>query len=302
MTGFLDGLDGPASSTVLADTVQELAARSGLPVRVEGVVHIYRSEGADVVALAGVDLDVQAGERVALLGPSGSGKSTLLSLLAGLLRPSAGTVRIGEHEVSAMTEAELVRLRGRALGVVLQGAGRNLLPYATAADNVALAQRALPRPEREALPAPDELLEELGLADVARTPVAALSGGEQQRVAVAAAAATGPGVLLADEPTSQLDARARDDVLTLLDAVNERYGTTIIVVTHDAEVGARFGRAVAMRAGRVGSEGRLGRLFAVVGPDGAVPLPDAVLGGWPPGTLVRVEVDGDTLRLHRGEA
>jgi ABC-type glutathione transport system ATPase component len=126
-----------------------------------------------------------------------------------------------------------------------------------------------------------------------------MSGGEQQRVALAVAVANGPGLLLADEPTSQLDHPARDSVLDLLDSVNERFGTTVVVVTHDPEVGARLGRTVTMRYGRVGQEGRSGEQFAVVGKDGSVHLPDAVVADWPPGTHVLVEREGDHVRLRR---
>jgi ABC-type glutathione transport system ATPase component len=128
-----------------------------------------------------------------------------------------------------------------------------------------------------------------------------LSGGEQQRVALAVAVANGPGLILADEPTSQLDHPARDAVLDLIDTVNERFGTTIIVVTHDPEVGARLGRTVTMRYGRVGQEGRSGEQFAVVGKDGSVHLPDDILAEWLPGTRVVVERDGVDLRLRRSD-
>ena len=129
--------------------------------------------------------------------------------------------------------------------------------------------------------------------------MAELAGGEQQRVAVAVAVANGPGLLLADEPTSQLDDPARDAVLDLLDAVNERFGTTIVVVTHDHEVGRRLGRTVSMRFGQVGQEGRNDGQFTVVGKDGSVHLPDEILADWPPGTRVVVERDGDHIRLSR---
>ena len=157
---------------------------------------------------------------------------------------------------------------------MLQGAGRNLLPYATAAQNVAFAQRSIGRSARRDLAEPTTLLRDLGLGDVAERPVAELSGGEQQRVAVVAAVAAGPGLLLADEPTSQLDTGGRDDVLDLLHRVNERFGTTIVAVTHDPEVGRRLGRTVTMRFGRVGRAGRGDRQYAVIGRDGGLQLPD----------------------------
>jgi ABC-type lipoprotein export system ATPase subunit len=267
--------------------------RAGLPVSCSEVVHIYRTGGTEVVAVRGVDLTVRAGESVALVGPSGSGKSTLLSLLGGLLSPSAGQVWVGDDEISRLGERELLALRAEKVGFVLQSAARSLLPYATPVDNVRFAQTG-----RAATPAGD-LLEMLGLAELADARLPTLSGGEQQRIAVAVAVANSPGLLLADEPTSQLDAAGRAQVLDLLDRVRELFGTTVLLVTHDADVAARMDRQVAMRYGRVGHEGHEGRQRAVVGKDGAVPLTDDMLADWPPGTLVEVEIDGETLRLRR---
>ena len=270
---------------------------TGLAVRCEELVHIYRTGDADVVAVRGVDLDVAAGERVALLGQSGSGKSTLLAMLGGLVAPSAGRAWVGSEEIGAMNERQRLRLRAHNVGLVLQGAARNLLPYATPTQNVVFAQRSAPR--GRTLMAPRDLLGSLGLGTIADHPVPSLSGGEQQRVALAVAVANGPGLLLADEPTSQLDHPARDSVLDLLDTVNEQFGTTVVVGTHDPEVGARLRRTITMRYGRVGQEGRPGEQFAVVGKDGSVHLPDAVVADWPPGTYVLVERDGDEVRLRR---
>jgi putative ABC transport system ATP-binding protein len=275
------------------------AGAGGVGVRCEELVHIYRTGDLDVVAVRGVDLVVEPGERVALLGPSGSGKSTLLAMLGGLIPPSAGRVWVGDEEIGGMNERALLRLRSQRVGLVLQGAARNLLQYATPADNVRFAHRSLSRSGRRELMRPMELLEALGLSDVANSPVPQLSGGEQQRVALAVAVANGPGLLLADEPTSQLDHDGRDSVLDLLDVVNERFGTTVVVVTHDSEVGARLGRTVTMRYGRVGQEAHRGEQFAVVGKDGSVHLPDELVAELPPGTHVVVERDGEDLRIRR---
>lgn len=238
---------------------------------------------------------------VALLGPSGSGKSTLLSLLSGLLRPSAGRVLVDEHDVSGMGEAAMVSFRARHVGTVLQGAARNLLGYATPEQNVGFARQALPRRERRALPTPGELLDVLGLGAVAHAPLASLSGGEQQRVALAVGVANGARLLLADEPTSQLDQDARALVLDAIEHVSTAFGTTVVVVTHDAAVGDRLGRTLTMRDGRVGGEGRRGLEFAVVARDGSVHIPDHLRGAWPAGTLVRFDRDGDALRLTVGD-
>jgi len=278
---------------------------SGIGVTCRGLVFIYRLEGYDVVALAGVDLDISPGESVALLGPSGAGKSTLLALLAGLLRPAAGRVTVGRHDLVQAGPAELQALRATDVGVVLQGAGRNLLPYLSAEQNVRFAQRGAPADRRRELPAPRDVLAMVGLSGRGRNRVrpARLSPGERQRLALAVGLAGRPGLLLADEPTSQLDNRARDEVLMALDAVR-RAGTTVVVVTHDPGVGRWMGRTITIRDGRVGAEGRRGEDFAVVGRDGTVHLPQEVLRMLPPGTLVGVEPqpDGTVLLVPAGDS
>jgi putative ABC transport system ATP-binding protein len=255
-------------------------------------VHIYRAEGHDVAALSGVDLVVGEGEMVGLLGPSGAGKSTLLTLFGGLMRPSAGRVQVGEHELSTMTETELDAFRAAEVGLVLQGAARNLLPYLTAHQNVEFAQRAARRAGRD-VPSPGEVLELVGLADRGVRPLDSLAPGQLQLAALAVALASRPGLLLGDEPTSQLHHESRDAVLDALARVNSEWGTTVVVVTHDPEVAARLPRTVTIRDGRVGGEGRAGEEYAVVAADGSLPLPPAAVGAFPPGALVRVhEVDG----------
>lgn len=285
-------------SELVSTPAQAPRAARGIGVTCRGLVYIYRLEGYDVVALAGVDLDIAPGEAVALLGPSGAGKSTLLSLLAGLLRPSAGRVQVGPYDLVKATDADLVRMRAGDVGVVLQGAARNLLPYLSAEQNVRFAQRGAPK--GHPLPSPREVLSLVGLNARGRSRLrpAALSPGERQRLALAVALAARPGLLLADEPTSQLDTRTRDDVVAALDAVR-RWGTTVVVVTHDPEVGARLGRTVTIRDGRVGAEGRLGEEYAVVGRDGSLHLPPDVLREIVPGTLVRVTLQSDGTVLLR---
>lgn len=262
---------------------------NGLAVACRRVVHIYRAEAGDVVALAGVDLSIGPGEMLALVGPSGSGKSTLVALLSGLMRASAGRVNVGTYDLGKLTEAELARLRGTLIGVVLQGAARNLLPYTTLHRNIWLAQRRAARTAGIELDHPDRILDLVGLPGQGRARIDDLPPGARQRAALAVGIAAGPGLLLVDEPTSQLDTTGRDEVLTALETVNSERGTTIVVVTHDAAVGARLGRAVTIRDGRVGAEGRDGQDFAVVAGDGTVQLPPDVLGAFPPGTLFTVE-------------
>jgi ABC-type lipoprotein export system ATPase subunit len=274
----------------------------GIAVACRRVVHIYRVEGSDVVALAGVDLSISPGEMVALVGPSGSGKSTLISLLAGLMRPSAGRISVGGYDMGKLSDAELNRLRGTEIGVVLQGAARNLLPYATLHRNIWLAQRRAAHTRGIELDDPDRILDLVGLPGFGKAKLADLAPGARQRAALAVGIAAGPGLLLVDEPTSQLDTAGRDEVITALETVNSKRGTTIVVVTHDREVGQRLGRAVTIRDGRVGAEGRDGQDFAVVAGDGTVQLPPEVLGEFPPGTLFLVDHDDGTVRLEADTA
>jgi putative ABC transport system ATP-binding protein len=273
---------------------------TGLAVACRRVVHIYRGEGGDVVALAGVDLSIGPGEMLALVGPSGSGKSTLISLLSGLMRPSAGRVNVGTYDMGKLSDTEMSRLRGTEIGVVIQGAERNLLGYANLFRNIWLAQRRAVRTAGVALDDPDRILDLVGLSGMGRKMLAELAPGARQRAALAVGIAAGPGLLLVDEPTSQLDTSGRDEVLAALETVNSERGTTIVVVTHDAEVGARLGRAVTIRDGRVGAEGRDGQDFAVVAGDGTVQLPPDVLGLYPPGTLFTVDHEDGTVSLSLG--
>ncbi|WP_231482665.1 ABC transporter ATP-binding protein [Nocardioides sp. URHA0020] len=256
------------------------------------LVHIYRSEGHEVAALSGVDLDVAAGEMVGLLGPSGAGKSTLLSLLAGVFRPSAGKVFVGPVELSAASPRQLDELRALEVSLMLQGAGRNLLPYFTPYENVRFAQGAA-RAAGKQLLEPAEVLGSVGLVAEAHRPLGELSPGHLQLAALAVAMAPQPGLLLADEPTSQLEHRARDLVLERMATLNRELGTTVVLVTHDPDVAAFLPRTITIRDGRVGGEGRSGEEYAVVTPDGFLPLPLHVREDLLPGTLVRFHlVDG----------
>ena len=265
---------------------------TGLRVSTHRLVHIYRSEGHEVAALSGVDLDVAAGEMVGLLGPSGAGKSTLLSLLAGVFRPSAGKVFVGPHELSAASSKLLDEMRAKDVSLMLQGASRNLLPYFTPHENVRFAQGAARRAGKD-LPEPDDVLASVGLADDAHRPLAALTPGHLQLAALAVAMAPRPGLLLADEPTSQLDHPARDQVLARMAEVNRELGTTVVIVTHDPDVAGLLPRTITIRDGRVGGEGRSGEEYAVVTPDGFLPLPTHLRQELLPGTLVRFhQVDG----------
>jgi ABC-type lipoprotein export system ATPase subunit len=265
------------------------------------VVHLYRTfEGHDVVALQGVDLTIEPGERVAFLGPSGSGKSTLLTLLGGIQKPSAGRIFLGDEEISRMGERFLARIRARRVSTMLQGSTRNLLPYATARQNIGFARLALSGAERRDVLPDRELLARVGLEAHADQVVSTMSGGQRQRLALACAVSTGPQLLLADEPTSQLSHEDRDHVIELLHELGDDLGTTIVVVTHQPEVAATFPRTVTMKGGRVGAEGRDGAEYVVIGAEGVVHLPTHLAAEWPQGTLVRIEPeDVDRLVVSR---
>lgn len=270
---------------------------SGARVRCSGLVHVYRVAGTDVAALRGVDLLVNPGERVALLGPSGSGKSTLLTVVAGLRQPSAGTVEVDGHDIARSTSRQLHTYRARTAGLMLQGSLSNLLPWATPRQNISYAMRG-----RSGL---QHVVDVLAVADIADEdrPLAALDSAAQQSVALAVAMANAPRLLLVDEPTSQLDDDARDRLLDALIDVTSAFDTTVLVVTHDEDVAARMQRMVRMRDGRVGSEGHRHEQFAVIGADGSVQLPEDLTSGWPAGAQVDISaVTATQLRIDlRGE-
>jgi putative ABC transport system ATP-binding protein len=265
-------------------------------VRCENVVHVYGSAGNEVAALRGVDLVIEPGEMVALLGPSGSGKTTLLWHLAGLLKPTAGTVEIDGRPLTGLSGRALTNLRLREVGLLLQNPGSNLLPGLTALGNVLFAQAPTRRSRRVKRKRARDLLDRVGLSDAAFRPAGLLSGGEQQRLALAVSLANGPRLLLADEPTSQLDPDSAADVIELIKAANLSLRTTVVAVTHDPEVAAALGRTVTIRDGRVGSAGHGGREFVVVGKDGTLTLPTDLLDEFPPGSLAEASrVDGGVL-------
>jgi ABC-type lipoprotein export system ATPase subunit len=220
----------------------------------DSLVRIYQSEGVEVQALQGLDLLVDAGELVAIVGASGSGKSTLLAVLSGLDVPTAGRVRVGDWDLMAMSSRQRVEYRRSMVGFVWQQTARNLVPYLTATENVTfpMALAGVGRKERAARAA--GLLAMLGIASCADRRPGQLSGGEQQRVAIAVSLANGPQVLFADEPTGELDTATSADVLEGLRTVNRELGTTVVVVTHDAGVSEHVQRTVAIRDGRTSSE------------------------------------------------
>ena len=214
---------------------------------------VYRNNGVAVPALRGVDLSVEPGEFVAVMGPSGCGKSTLLHLLAGLDRPTEGEVLLDGRRLNDLNESQRAVLRRRTVGFVFQA--YHLTPNLTVADNVDLPGLLAGRPPAEVARRRDELLAALGLADKADAFPSQLSGGQQQRVAIARALINAPTVLLADEPTGNLDSRSGNEVLTLLRQFNDQ-GQTIVLVTHDPKVASFAERVIFMRDGRFISEMR----------------------------------------------
>ncbi len=278
----------------------ERDANGAVVVRCEGLVQVYGAPGEEITALRGVDLAVAGGDTVALLGPSGAGKSTLLWLLAGLLRPTAGVVEVCGRRLGELTGRSAADLRLRDVGVVLQNPGRNLLHNETALGNVLFAQGPTRRSRAVKRRRAAGLLDAVGLSPAARRTAGRLSGGEQQRLALAVALANGPRLLLADEPTSQLDRETAGTVVDLIRAANEDLGTTVVVVTHDPDVGSALGRTVTIRDGRVGAEGHQGEDYLVVSRDGSVQLPDEVLqSSLPPGSLARAVPTAEGVELRR---
>lgn len=276
-------------------------AEGSAAVRCSGLVHVYGSVGQEVTALRGVDLEVAPGETVALLGPSGAGKSTLMWILAGLIRPTAGQVSAVGHDLRSVTPKEAAAMRLREVGILLQNPGRNLLGYETALGNVVFAQRPTRRTPATKKRRAAALLDAVGLDGAAGRRAGTLSGGEQQRLGLAVALANGPRLLLADEPTSQLDHASAAAVLDLIEAANQDMGTTVVAVTHDPAVSQAVGRTVTIRDGRVGAEGRAGEEFVVVGRDGTVQLPEDLLDVLPPGSLAKAERTDTGVGLTRVE-
>ena len=216
-------------------------------IRVRGLQKTFQSGDVPVQALRGVDLDVRRGEFLAVVGPSGSGKSTLFHILGGLAPPTDGEVWIDGMDLRRMSESERTELRQKKIGFVFQK--YNLLPTLTARDNVAIA-KALGK--TAAYPAGfDDVLQQLGIAHRMDHRPRALSGGEQQRVAIARALVNQPAILLADEPTGNLDTANSDAVLELLRKLNRNIGQTILMITHNAEAAAFSDRVVTMRDGRM---------------------------------------------------
>ncbi len=218
------------------------------------LVRIYSGEGIEVQALQGLDLLIAEGELTALIGAAGSGKSTLVNILAGLDTPTAGTVWVDGHNLGAMTAQQRLAYRRSVAGFIWQQTSRNLLPYMTARQNVLLPMRLSSIGRRERRRRAGFLLDTLGITHCADRTPDRMSGGEQQRAAIATALANQPKLLLADEPTGELDSSTARDVFSALRTANTELGVTMLVVTHDPAVSSQVRRTIAIRDGKTSSE------------------------------------------------
>lgn len=239
------------TTTMSMTTTAGTSIREQLPAaiyRLEKVTRVYPQKNRRIQALGGVDVEIREGDFVTIQGPTGGGKSTLLQLLGALDRPTSGVVRLGETDLATATNTQLGLVRAREVGFVFQGF--NLIPTLTAYENVDMGLEPLGLTAAQRREKVTEALAQVGLADRADHRPGELSGGQQQRVAIARAIAKRPRVLLADEPTGNLDEHMRDEILTLLEGLN-RDGLTLIVVTHDSAVARRAHRRLRLEKGSV---------------------------------------------------
>ena len=227
----------------------------GIPyVECRDLFKIFKLADLEVVALRGVDLEIASGEVTAIVGASGSGKTTLLNILAGLERPSAGQVRVGDRDLLNISDRELVLYRRQEVGFVWQSTSRNLVPYLNVRDNIELPMAIAKMPRSQRRERSMELLAAMQMEDKALRFPDQLSGGEQQRVSIGVALANRPPLLLADEPTGELDTQMADEIFGLLREMNRAFGVTVVVVTHYPGVARHTNRVVHIRDGRISSE------------------------------------------------
>lgn len=276
-------------------------------VECEGLVHIYRTAELEVVALQGLDLRVEPGEVVAIVGRSGSGKTTLMNVIAGVEEPTAGVARVGGHDLARMTERERETYRRELVGYVLQHSQTNLATDLNAVENVLLPMTN--RSTEESRQRAAFLLETMGIDELATSLPGELSGGEAERLAVAIAMANQPQVLLADEPTAELDRATADSVLRDLRRLLRESGSAAIIVTHDASVERHADRVIQIRDGRTSTQTRwLERAGEVVADEllimdraGRIQLPRAYVERLGARGLIRAHLEGDEVRLRRGD-
>ena len=280
-------------------------------IECEDLFKIYKVADLEVVALRGLDLAVQPGETLAIVGASGSGKTTLLNILAGYDSPSAGRVRVGDRDLLDMSGGDVEEYRRSEVGFVWQQTSRNLFPYLTAIENVSLPMMLTRTSGAERKRRAAELLELVGLADRMGHKPETLSGGEQQRVAIAVALANKPPLLLADEPMGELDDATASEILEVFRGVNTELGTTVLIVTHDPDVAYKVGRVVMIRDGKIATEIRRKVSYrreqgeaddeldelTVVDPAGRVQLPRADLDRVRIRDRAKVIVEEDSLHI-----
>jgi ABC-type lipoprotein export system ATPase subunit len=307
----------PSLAELQRRAAERAAARAGGTDRLrghivcDGLVRIFKTDGIEVVALQGLDLVVDRGELLAIVGASGSGKSTLLNILSGLDVPTAGIARVAGFDLLTMSAKRRLRYRRHTVGFVWQQTARNLLPYLTAKENVELPMRLA---RRRAGARAQELLEMVGVAHCADRRPSQMSGGEQQRCAVAVAVANDPEVLFADEPTGELDEATAGEVFGALRTINAELGVTIVVVTHDAQVASQVRRTVAIRDGRTASEvRRSARLaddgshelvteeYALLDRAGRMQLPAAFVDALALRERVKLNLEPDHVEVRRGD-
>lgn len=221
-------------------------------VECENLVKIYKTKEVEVVALQGLDLNIQKGELTAIIGSSGSGKSTLLNMLGGLDQPSAGILRVDGIDLSQMTPKHLKEYLLHTVGFVWQNNARNLIPYLTAVENIEMPMRLSKKKQRQERAM--YLLESVGMAHRAKSKLGELSGGEQQRIAIALGLANQPKLLLADEPTGSVDSENTKRIMEVFRKVNKEEAVTVVIVTHDMELSSMVSRVINMRDGRTSSE------------------------------------------------
>ncbi|MHB1685309.1 MAG: ABC transporter ATP-binding protein [Bacilli bacterium] len=220
-------------------------------IHCENLVKIFKVADVEVVALQGLDLFIETGEMMAIIGNSGSGKSTLLNMLGGLERPSAGKLEVNGNDLLRMSDRDLVRYKRETVGFVWQNQARNLIPYLSAVQNVELPMLLSGRSQNKRA---RELLEMMGLSHRLHHRLGELSSGEQQRIAIAIAMANNPKLLLADEPTGNVDSETANRILDVFAELNSAFGTTVVIVTHDLALAKKVDRVMAIRDGRAASE------------------------------------------------
>lgn len=225
---------------------------SDVIIQADNLVKIYKTKDIEVVALQGLDLSVEQGEMMAIIGSSGSGKSTFLNMLGGLDRPSAGKLYVDKKNLFSMTDKELIEYKRRTVGFVWQNNGRNLLPYLSAYENIMMPMELNSIKERKERA--DMLLDMVGLTRKKNNRMQEMSGGEQQRIAIAIALANSPKVLLADEPTGSVDTKTSNYIFDVFKRMNQELGITIVIVTHDVSLSKKVQRVAAIRDGKISSE------------------------------------------------